>query len=771
MKLSRAIGASLTLLFFTPGLAQEPQPAAQPTPPGNEKQQQKSATQKNGDEVVRISVTLVQVDVSVTDGKGRSITDLKPEDFEVFQNKKPQHITNFSYVAALPNQAAAPPVARSVIKGSPVEPPPPPPRLRPEQVRRAVALVVDDLTLSFESMSSVRQALKKFVDEQMQPGDLAAIIRTGAGMGALQQFTNDKRRLYASIERVRWKPGYGAVNTFDAVSTDPSQATLKSLIDPRESVPDKGDLSGNTGAKGPAIDQPETFRQEVFTIGTLGALGFVVRGLKELPGRKSVVVFSDALRIYNREQGITRVQQALDNLTDLANRAAVSFYTIDARGLQVLGISAADDLAGDIEGMPNNSQAQSGQNTDYTRFIAKTETTLSDRSREFIESQEGLQYLANRTGGLFTKNNNDLSRGVSRALQDQEGYYLIGFVPDESTFKSKNGAREFQNISVKVKTGGLRVRTRTGFYGVTDEETHPLKASAGKQLLNALASPFGAKDIRVRMTSQFWEDKKGGAFVNAMVHIDANDMMFEETVNGWRRATFEIAAFTFGDNGQVIDRSDRGYMVSMSDQDYRRTLEKGIFYRINLPIKKPGAYQLRAAVMDQQSKKLGSANEFIEIPDLKKGRLTLSGLIVRGSHAASNAGDAKQTIGQEGRVEEADSQASPAVRRFRRGMIAEYGYVIYNAKADKTTGKGQLATQVRLYRDGRLVYDGGIRPFDPKEQTDLRQLIAGGSVRLGNDLASGEYALQVIVIDKLAKEKERMATNWIDFEIVRGGER
>lgn len=764
MKLSRAIVAALSLLFVSAVVAQ--QPSAPSPPSGKNNESQESTKQKDRDDVVRISVTLVQVDVTVTDGKGRSITDLKPEDFEVFQNKKPQHITNFLYVAAQPVQSTPSVVARPATKGSPVEPPAPPPRLKPEQVRRAIALVVDDLTLSFESTASVRQALKKFVDEQMQPGDLAAIIRTGAGMGALQQFTNDKRQLYAAIERVRWKPGYGAINAFDAVLTDPSQATLDSIIDPR-SASDKGDLSGNSGARGSAVDQVATFRQEVFAIGTLGALGFVVRGLKELPGRKSVVVFSDALRIYNREQGITRVQQALENLTDLANRAAVSFYTIDARGLQVLGITAADDLAGDIEAMPKDGLAQLNKNTDYTRFIAKTETTFADRSREFFESQEGLQYLANRTGGFFTKNNNDLSRGVSRALQDQEGYYLLGFVPDESTFRTKNGAREFQNITVKVKNAGLRVRSRMGFYGVTDEETHPSKPTAGKQLLSAMASPFGAKDIRVRMTSQFWEDTKGGAFVNAMVHIDANDMMFEETVNGWRRATFEIAAFTFGDNGQVIDRSDRGYILSMSDKDYRRTLEKGIFYRINLPIKKPGAYQLRTAVLDHGSKKLGSANEFIEIPDLKKGRLTLSGLIVRGSDSLSSAADEKQAIGQEGRVEEVDPQASPAVRRLGRGMITEYGYVIYNAKVDKTTGKGQLETQMKLYRDGRLVYDGGMRPYDPKQQTDLRHLVAGGSVRLGSDLTPGEYALQVIVIDRLAKEKERMATNWIDFEIVR----
>ena len=154
MKLSRAIVATLSLLLVSPGLAQQ-QPA-QPTSPSNENHQQNTSKQK--DDVVKISVTLVQVDVTVTDGKGRSITGLKPEDFEVFQNKKPQHITNFSYVAPRPAEPTPSVVAKPATKGGPVEPPAPPPRLKPEQVRRAIALVVDDLTLSFESMSSVRQA-------------------------------------------------------------------------------------------------------------------------------------------------------------------------------------------------------------------------------------------------------------------------------------------------------------------------------------------------------------------------------------------------------------------------------------------------------------------------------------------------------------------------------------------------------------------------------------------------------------------------------------
>src|SRR5262249_39137151 len=109
----------------------------------------------NKDDVVRISVTLVQVDAEVTDGKGKYVTDLKPEDFEIVEDGKPQLITNFSYVADATRKL--PPPDKNA--------PPPPYRLRPEQVHRTIALVVDDLGLSFESTAYLRAALKKFVDE------------------------------------------------------------------------------------------------------------------------------------------------------------------------------------------------------------------------------------------------------------------------------------------------------------------------------------------------------------------------------------------------------------------------------------------------------------------------------------------------------------------------------------------------------------------------------------------------------------------------------
>ncbi len=350
MKLSHAVVVALLLSFFTPGFAQQPQPT-------KEKQQQKPSSQRNKDEVVRISTTLVQIDVAVTDRKGRPVADLKPEEFEIYEDGRRQQITNFSYISSGSTEAPGAPSTDTATPKDKNPLPPPPPRLRPNQVRRTIALVVDDLTLTIESTPFVRQALKKFVDEQMQPGDLVAIIRTGAGLGALQMFTADKRVLYAAIERVRWSPSSSnTLYTFAPVTTNlvnPSnklailhQETQASQADPNTKVPER------------VTDELDRFRQEVFSIGTLGALHFVVRALRDLPGRKSVVLFSEGLRIYNREQSILLVRDALRNLTDLANRSSAVVYTMDARGLQPLTMTAADDLSGDFETHGSGSEAE-----------------------------------------------------------------------------------------------------------------------------------------------------------------------------------------------------------------------------------------------------------------------------------------------------------------------------------------------------------------------------------------------------------------------------
>src|SRR5688572_22491503 len=138
-------------------LAQQPvrQPVQTQPPAG---QQPAPPPPPQDDEVVRITTKLVQVDAVVTDGKGKLVTDLKPEELQISEDGKPQTITNFSYYVAAPDLPA--PVAARTPTSDRNAPPVPPTRLRPDQVRRTMALVVDDLGLSFESTHFVRQALK-----------------------------------------------------------------------------------------------------------------------------------------------------------------------------------------------------------------------------------------------------------------------------------------------------------------------------------------------------------------------------------------------------------------------------------------------------------------------------------------------------------------------------------------------------------------------------------------------------------------------------------
>ena len=142
---------------------------------------QSKSNEGQQEDVVRITTNLVHVDVVVVDKEGRQVVDLTPEDFDIVEDGKRQQITNFSYVSLggvlAENHAATPGAANA--------PRVPPAPLRPEQTRRTVALVVDDLGLSFQSIGFVKEALRKFVEEQMQPGDQVAIIRTGGNAGAL----------------------------------------------------------------------------------------------------------------------------------------------------------------------------------------------------------------------------------------------------------------------------------------------------------------------------------------------------------------------------------------------------------------------------------------------------------------------------------------------------------------------------------------------------------------------------------------------------------
>jgi VWFA-related protein len=683
------------------------------------------------EDVVKITTNLIQVDVTVTDAKGRVVTDLKPEEIEIYENDQKQNVTHFSFINVDTKILEKRGDDKAREKITP-EVPAPPVRLKPEQVRRTIALIIDDLSLSFESVYYVRRALKKFVDEQMQPDDLVAIIRSGKGIGALQQFTSDKRQLYAAIEKVKWYPvGNGGMSAFAPITSEGGTNSIPT--DRKSSGDDKDDHDAQA-----EMDQT---RQDVFSVGTLGAINYVVRGMQSLPGRKSIILFSDGFTLISPGGENTRVLDALRHLADQANRAAVVIYTIDARGLQTLGLTAADDVA-------NLSSAQ-------------IESRLSDRKNSFFNTQSGLNYLAKVTGGIAIRNNNDLSGGVRDILNDQSGYYLLGYQPDSDTFDPVK--RKFNRLTVKVTRPGLKVRYRSGFFGITDEKAHaPVAGTPREQLLNALVSPFSTGELTVKLTPIFGNDPKKGSYINSLIHVKASDLKFTDEADGWKRVKFDIVVIALGDNGTPVDQLSRTETVRVKGDMYDKFLKYGFVYNVPFPIKKPGAYQLRMALRDAETAKIGSANQFIEVPDLRKQRLTLGGIILQ------NIEDEKSGKNDTAAPDpsNADYIQDTAERKFKSGSALFYNTVIFNPKLN-SANMPDLKIQVKLFQGQKEVFTGDVSDYVLEKNADVKRLPVRGALRLGASLPPGEYVLQINVQDMLAGERNRMKTVWLDFEIIK----
>jgi VWFA-related protein len=721
------------------------------------------------DEVVRVTTNLVQVDVVVTDSDGRQVTDLRPEELEVYEDGKRRQLTNFSYVSTERTRDAAQGV-QSPAPTSPADAPKVAPALlQPEQVRRTIALVVDDLGLSFESVGYVRQALRKFVDEQMQPDDLVAIIRTSAGSGAAQQLTSDKRRLYAAIERVRWNPsGRGGDGPFGGIETNPGAPDVKSSQQ--------------------VISEFEELRAARYSVGTINALSYVVRGLTDLPGRKSLVLISESFKLFTIEGRNVQLLDSLRRLTDQANLASVAISTLDATGLQTLTTTAADSVVVKGYVFTPNELAQSGgmallppppprSTTRVDQNIAtqaqrdsfdafrKLNALMDQRQQQNFENQSVLSYLAQRTGGTFVSNRNDLGAGLQKIADDQKGFYLIGYRPEESIIDPKTGRRRFHQLTVKVKRDGLRVRSRSGYFGITDEEKRSLPQTRDAQLAAALTSPFTSDAVGLRLTALFGNAPEGGSFIRALLQIDAQDLAVADKADGSHKVVFDVAAVNFGADGRVIDQLTQTQNLNIAKDAFQQVLRDGLLYSLNIPVKQPGAYQLRVAVRDATRGSVGAAGQFVEVPDLSGNRFALSGIILNGTTAAAPAA-ANSTPDGAGQAATDSTQSGAAVRRLRQGMILNYGYTIFNATQDGASNRPQVQTQMRLYRDGKEVFTGRVLALDAGQQRDMKRLDAGGRLRIGPDLVPGQYILQVVATDALAKEKNRAAMQWIDFEIV-----
>jgi len=228
-----------------------------------------------------------------------------------------------------------------------------------------------------------------------------------------------------------------------------------------------------------------------------------------------------------------------------------------------------------------------------------------------------------------------------------------------------------------------------------------------------------------------------------------------------------VLAVTLGESGTPLDSANGVERLNVTAADYERLLRDGLRYTLKVPVKSPGTYQLRVAVIDEATEQVGSANELVEVPDFNAGRLALSGIVLSGRLMDVATLDAVPPVNGSIPASGAEMEADPAVRRLRAGMELRYDFHIYNARLDPATGRPRLQVQVRLFREGQPAYEGKVANFETTQQDDLKRLVAGGAVKLNRAAAPGQYGIQVVVTDLLAEGNRRTATQWTDFEIVR----
>jgi len=693
------------------GAPSQAQPQQKNTPPAREQ-----------DAVVRINTQLVQIDVVVTDKQGAHVDDLTGADFELLVDGKPQSLSHFALIRLPAVKREAPANPKAGPKSEPVRPPGMPGKLSaPEKVKRTIAFVVDDLGLSFQSVYYAREAVKKFVDEQMQDGDLVAIIRTGRGLGALQQFTSDRRILYAAIEKLTFNP-----QSRDMLARFGADARVANTEDPAQQQ----------------TNDFENFNDTTSSFGTLGALNFVVRGLRQLPGRKMVVFVSDGFNMFGTSGDDTQVVEEMKYLADQANRASVVIYSLDAKGLQTLMPKAGDNLK-------NTAADQLAQQA-------------LDASIQNLDSQAGMVFLAQQTGGFAMLNHNDLDFGVRKVLEDNETYYLLGFDPEDEQFNGR-----YHSIKVRVKRPGLQARTRGGFYGVTEAEASARHMTPTQQILSTLYSPFGARDVQVQMTSFFVNSNAQGSYVRSFFYFDCSKLTFKDSPDKKKSLTLELATFAFNEEGQAVDQYASRLTFDLDETQYQEALAKGLVRTADVPIKKPGAYQFHAVLRDAETGLLGSSSQFIQVPDLSNKQLTLSGLLVSAPNPKASGNtppsDDPEALNQMRQTAGADPQPTAAVRRFARTSELQYGAWIFNATVNKQA-QPQLTTQIEIFHNGKRIYQAPAHPVKIARGANLKRLPCAGQLKL-TGFPPGDYLLRLIVTDALARQKYARIDQWMDFSV------
>ena len=573
------------------------------------------------------SVTAVVVDLVVRDRKGLPVTDLKAEDFEVLEDGTPQEVGSFRLPAAenAPARAGAAPVVPSAVpataatataaSAAPAATP------RPASGRgdgSVVALVFD--RLSSDSRRFTKIAAERYIGKGTESDHVVGIFATDWGLEVMQPFTRDATALRTALDKVGTRTGSQASETLSEARSNQQRATQ--IQDTMASIgtgtPATSAAQGAAGAD-LAVAQMQQRMSETFTMlerdqqgyGTMNAMSAVVNALKLVPGRKSVLFFSEGLVIP------PNVMPRFLSLIDEANRANVAVYAMDAKGLRAESTQAEarDEINAYAAGRLNNGERSIGAGGAASRYLERNE----DRLR--MDPSSGLGQLANETGGFLIAGSNNFDKGFTRVDEDIRAHYVLTY---SSTRPEMDG--KFRSIAVKVKRPGLTVSHRKGYYAVPPSaDGAPVLAYEAPGLALLESSPLPNVFPIAARAFVFPRDATTSTAA-LMVGFDTKHLDYQTTADGFGAEAVVIARIRDG-NGQVLAKMSEQYtLAGTKEQLSSSQAGRVIFFR--KPVLPPGLYSLEALVYDTHTAKASVRISSLEVPAITAAPVRVSSLFV-----------------------------------------------------------------------------------------------------------------------------------------------
>jgi len=525
------------------------------------------------------NVNRVLTNVVVRDKKtGALIKDLKPSDFQIFEDKKPQKITTFDYQnvdqavtlaeattvsgASTTKKKTIADIVNNQFAAAPDE----------LKDRRLIVMFFDLSSMQPEDVTRAVDAAKDYINNHMAPADLAASVSLVAGLSMDQDFTSDKAALLAAVSKYDGTEGSGFDAGSEGGGTDGSSDDSSSFV-----------------ADDSEFNALNTDRQ-------LYAIRTICKSMEKVEQKKSMLYFSGGLT----RQGIEN-QASIRAATNECVKADTAMYAVDTRGLQALN-PVGDASKGSIRG----TSAYSG-------------AAMQGQLNANFSSQETLGTLASDTGGKLFVDSNDFGPAFQQVQHDTEAYYIIGF-------RSSNPARDggYRHLSINVVNHPeAKLEYRPGYYAPADFQ-HAKNEDRELALTEQMRSDVPATDVSVYLQALYFRLEDGKFYIPISVVVPGSQIN-AVTVKDKDKATIDFL-------GQV--KNAQGIAVGQVRQTVPLTLDanqqlqkRNVQYSTGFTLA-PGTYHVKFVVRENQSGNMGSFETDIQVPDMKKTPLKLSSIVM-----------------------------------------------------------------------------------------------------------------------------------------------